>query len=418
MHQTRKNDFPPTIKDKTLGRNSIFHTFAHIINDNMHILEIPSFFPPHGGLFCLDQARALRECGHEVRILSCVQLGATSDRGFYLTAPAGYWWEDMEGIAVFRHYQRDIPKMVRLNTRSWIRQVCKMFSKYVLQYGTPDIIHAHCCKNAGIAAVAIGKAANRPVFITEHLSNFLYEKDFGPGWTRHRWLRDLMVSAYRDAACVIPVAEELVSNIEPLFGRDYTYQPVSNVTDVEFFAYRDREPLEGRPFRFCCLGNANGDGLTLKGYDVLSRAMRELEDCELHIAGCDTRSTEMRQLFPQRTVLHGEVDRNAVRRLLYDCDALVLPSRSEAQPLVLLEAMSTGIPVVSTEVTPQSERIPGACLIARTGDADSLIARMRECMAIRPSRQFSEAVSAVSSPRAVAVQLEEIFLKYSTWGQG
>lgn len=397
-----------------MGKNSIFLTFAHIINGIMHILEIPSFFPPHGGLFCLEQAKALKGRGHEVRILACVQLGVTADKGFYLHAPTGYWWEEMEGIEVFRHYHRDIPKLVAFNTISWVRQVQKMFHIYVSRYGTPDIIHAHCCKNAGIAAVAIGKAANRPVFITEHLSDFLYEKDFGPGWTRHLWLRDQMVSAYRKAACVIPVAEELVSNMEPLLGRDYTYQPVSNVTDVDFFAYRDRKPLKGRPFRFCCLGNANGNGLTLKGYDVLSRAMRKLEGCELHIAGRGTRSTEMKQLFPQRTVLHGQVDKNAVRQLLYHCDALVLPSRSEAQPLVLLEAMSTGIPVVSTEVTPQSERIPGACLIARTGDSESLITKMRECMRIRPSRQFSESVRALASPQTVAAQLEDIFLKYST----
>jgi hypothetical protein len=41
----------------------------------MHILEIPSFFTPYGGEFCLDQAKALKAVGHEVRILSNVQLG-------------------------------------------------------------------------------------------------------------------------------------------------------------------------------------------------------------------------------------------------------------------------------------------------------------------------------------------------------
>ena len=40
----------------------------------MHILEIPSFFPPYGGEFCLEQARALQALGHEVRVLSNVQL--------------------------------------------------------------------------------------------------------------------------------------------------------------------------------------------------------------------------------------------------------------------------------------------------------------------------------------------------------
>lgn len=380
----------------------------------MHILEVPSFFPPHGGLFCLEQAKALKGRGHEVRILACVQLGVTLDKSFYLTAPMGYWWEETEGIEVFRHYHRDIPKTVSLNTKSWIRQVRKMFDKYVKQYGTPDIIHAHCCKNAGIAATLIGKTTGCPVFITEHLSKRLYEKDFGAEWTKHRWMKDLIIRAYKDAACVIPVAEELVEDIAPFFRKDYRYVPVSNVIDVDFYSYKDRMPTDNRPFRFCCLGNANGTGLLGKGYDILSQTFKKMEDCELHIAGRDTQSAEMQQLFPVNTTLYGEIDKSQVRQLLYDCDALVLPSRSEAQPLVLMEAMSTGIPVVSTEITPQSERIAGACLIAQTGDVQSLAEKMKECMSIRPSQQFSEAVRAIAAPETVAAQLEEVFLKYSS----
>ncbi|MBO7379730.1 MAG: hypothetical protein J6U31_08300, partial [Bacteroidales bacterium] len=68
----------------------------------MHILEIPSFFPPHGGEFCLEQSRALKNIGHEVRILSCTQLSITIDRGFYLKAPLGRWWERMDNVDCYR----------------------------------------------------------------------------------------------------------------------------------------------------------------------------------------------------------------------------------------------------------------------------------------------------------------------------
>ena len=40
----------------------------------MHILEIPSFFPPYGGEFCLEQARALQALGHEVRTLKRIRI--------------------------------------------------------------------------------------------------------------------------------------------------------------------------------------------------------------------------------------------------------------------------------------------------------------------------------------------------------
>ena len=40
----------------------------------MHILEIPSFFIPYGGEFCIEQSRALTMIGHEVRIMANVYL--------------------------------------------------------------------------------------------------------------------------------------------------------------------------------------------------------------------------------------------------------------------------------------------------------------------------------------------------------
>ena len=66
----------------------------------MHILEIPSFFPPYGGLFCLDQAKALKALGHEVRILSNVQMGLSVGWKDYLTLPFGRYEHEMDGITV------------------------------------------------------------------------------------------------------------------------------------------------------------------------------------------------------------------------------------------------------------------------------------------------------------------------------
>lgn len=374
----------------------------------MHILELPSFFPPHGGLFCLEQAKALRDRGHEVRIIACTGLGASADGTFYLNAKRGLWRTEMDGIEVYGYYHHDIPKMVRLNTMYWLHRVHGLYRRYVLEHGTPDVIHAHCCKLAGIAAMQLSERYGVPYFITEHLSSELYVKDFGEGWTHHPWLRTMIVDAYQKAECVIPVAKELVDDVAPFFGRDYRWREVSNIIDTHFFAYKDRAPRGGRPFRYCCLAVAN---IHLKGYDVLAEVWRDMKDAELHIAGSGTDDEPMRHLFADShgVTLHGHLDRQQVRDLLYQCDALVLPSRSEAQPLVILEAMATGIPVVSTECVPESERIPGACLIAKTGDADSLRQLMYQVRTIAPSTSFSDAVSRLASPETVARKIESIF---------
>ena len=375
----------------------------------MHILELPSFFPPHGGLFCLEQAKALKAQGHEVRIVSIVELGLSQDREFFLTAPWREERKEMEGVEVFCTYMRALPKAVRYNVKQWINLCEKAVEQYVRRFGKPDLLHAHCCKNAGLAAKELSHRLDIPYYISEHLSSGLFERDFGKGWTKHKWLKDKMIEAYESASCVIPVSQELVDDLASFFGKAYRYQPVSNVVDTDFFAFREREPLDGRAFRFCQLAVADIWG---KGYDVLAKAIKSLpEDIELHIAGQGTDSQTVRRLFEGRKGVHlyGHLDKVGVRDLLWECDALVLPSRSEAQSLVLLEALSTGIPAVSTECIPPSVRIPEACRFAPIGDAQKLAEKMREVMSIRPSREFAEVVKRQASPSVIASKLTEIF---------
>ena len=97
----------------------------------MHIVEIPSFFPPYGGTFCLDQAKALAAIGHEVRIVSNVQLGVTVGLKDYLLLPYSRFKHEMDGITVLQSYQRGLPRVVRFNVRRWVRIVSRLFDDYV-----------------------------------------------------------------------------------------------------------------------------------------------------------------------------------------------------------------------------------------------------------------------------------------------
>lgn len=391
----------------------------------MHILELPSFFPPHGGLFCLEQAKALKAAGHEVRIVSIVELSLTKDGASYVTLPWREERQEMEGVEVFCTYMRAVPKAVRHNVGHWVTLCRKAVERYVRRFGKPDVLHAHCCKSAGLAARELSQSLGIPYYISEHLSSGLFERDFGKGWQRHQWLKEEMRKAYEDAACVMPVSQELVDDLAPFFGKAYHYQHVSNIVDTDFFCAGKRRNASESAFRFCCLAVADIHG---KGYDVLADAFRLLnaaEDSrhvpaiELHIAGRGTDSLAMKELFglvdeAQRrgssgVHLHGELDKAGVRDLLWQSDALVLPSRSEAQPLAVLEALATGIPVVCTESVPASLRIPGACLVVPVGDAEALAEKMKEVMTVAPSREFSESVRRMASPSVVARQLTELF---------
>lgn len=378
----------------------------------MHILEIPSFFPPYGGLFCLDQAKALRALGHEVRIVSNVQLGISVGGKDYLALPYNRQWTEMDGISVYQSYQRGIPKVIRYNVNRWVAIVCSLFRDYVARYGKPDILHAHCAKWAGYAAMLIGKEYGIPYVITEHLPLMLLEEEFGPAPSM-AWQIPLLKQAYNEAGMVLPVSEELVDDVACYFGKDYRWQYLSNTIDTDFFHYQKREPLHGRPYRFCCLA----DYYYRKGYDVLFEAYKLLQqkpvETELYIAGLFTDGskcqTEIERMGLKHVYSYGRIEKEAVRGLLYKCDALVLPSRSEVQPLVLLEAMSTGIPVVSTECVPRSLRMAGNTIVP-IGDAESLFRALQSIMTMNTDGQhLSAQVSQLASPDVVGKKLGGIF---------
>ena len=385
----------------------------------MHILEIPSFFPPYGGLFCLDQAKALVSLGHEVRILSNVQLGVTISWKDYLALPWQRYEHEMEGLTVCQSYQRGIPKLVRVNVNRWVSIVLSMFRDYVAKYGYPDVLHAHCVKWAGYAAMKISEEYHIPYIITEHLSKELYAREFGEPPSK-AWQIPLLKDAYRHAAQVIMVSEELKSNLSCYFGTDYSSTTLSNIIDVDFYDCKERQSANGRNFRFCC----SAIFTALKGYDVLFSAFRLLREqephVELHVMGTGTDNSACRALVGQTdgVVLHGYCDKYGVREVLYQCDGMVLATRSETQGLVLLEAQSTGIPVVSTTAIPKSVRMPVGAVYVPTDDVQALTDAMLQMMREErvSAKMLHEQVEAMASPEVVGKKLEHILKEVISHG--
>jgi L-malate glycosyltransferase len=125
---------------------------------------------------------------------------------------------------------------------------------------------------------------------------------------------------------------------------------IHNGLDVD--AYRPRDA--GRPIRrIVTVANLRAE----KGHDVLLQAaqlvLRRYPDAEFMLAGDGPRRQELESLarrldIAPRVRFLGHCDN--VPALLADGDAFVLPSRSEAFPNGILEAMAAGLPVVASRV--------------------------------------------------------------------
>jgi glycosyltransferase involved in cell wall biosynthesis len=113
-------------------------------------------------------------------------------------------------------------------------------------------------------------------------------------------------------------------------------------------------PLEG-VLRVAAIGRL----VRQKGVDVLLRAMVEVPQVRLTIAGTGALESDLRRIVTQLGLDHrvdfvGWVDAASIFRQV---DAVALPSRNEGLPLVLLEAMHVGLPVIATWVGSVAEAI-------------------------------------------------------------
>lgn len=136
---------------------------------------------------------------------------------------------------------------------------------------------------------------------------------------------------------------------------------------------------------------ADGEALSLlfvgrfafnKGIDVLLRVANELlasrSAVRFILAGDGPERAQMeRDGLPSNVILAGKVDDPQLERLYADCHALVLPTRFEGMPTVVLEAMARARPVVVSDVGASAELVGGDNgWLVPPGDAHALRAAL------------------------------------------
>ena len=121
-----------------------------------------------------------------------------------------------------------------------------------------------------------------------------------------------------------------------------------------------------------------------KGIDVAIRAVAQMDGAVLDIAGSGPEEAMLRSLAdsvaPGRVRFHGLVDKAEVQRLMLAASVVAAPSRwYENQPMVVLEALARGTPVVGSALGGMPELIePGATGdLVPENDPDALAAALR-----------------------------------------
>jgi glycosyltransferase involved in cell wall biosynthesis len=277
---------------------------------------------------------------------------------------------------------------------------------------TPDLVHVHVGQALIPELVALA-ARLRGIPYVAHVHLVV-----GPSGRLGRLLlpvyqRQVLARVLRRAARVVCLTESMRAEVAAAFGvpADRTAVVPNGVDTAEFPA---GEPADRAPAELLLVGRLE----VQKNVRVAVEAMRLLpRDVTLRVIG----DGELRDQLCRRAIalgltnvrFLGRQDPAAVAAAYRRATVVLMPSEREGLPLVLLEAMSAGAPVVCSDRPELVETGGPAVVPVRPMTAENLAAAVRDLLA-DPDRRA--ALSAAARERAagfrwpvVAARLDAVY---------
>lgn len=154
--------------------------------------------------------------------------------------------------------------------------------------------------------------------------------------------------------CCFRFIDEIIVLSEPFlrdvlnFSKSMKVSVLHNTSSVEYLQKRSYPEYRRE---FVCVSNY----IKSKGIKELVECFRyeELKDARLSIYGHpydELYFNKLKLLAPENVSLFGPVGRDDVSQVLDGSDCLIMPSWNEGQPIIVIEAMSLGIPIIATKV--------------------------------------------------------------------
>ena len=317
-------------------------------NRKPHILLFPSSYPtshsPVKGVFYREQAEALRQVGLEVGVVypdnrSLRDLGPSAllENHWQVTG------QEEEGIPTVRLHGWNIP-FNWLRGKMLTRQYQELFTRYVDAFGRPDLIHSHGALWGGASARTISEQTGIPFVHTEHTSG--YARDLFCAWEINK-VSDILSGS----EAVISVSKFLSKSIKSRVGVE-DVRVIPNMVDTSYFTIPSAS-RNGNPFIFLTVAILNSN----KGIDTLvksfCREWKGQKGVRLEIGGTGPCESELKDLvgkleIEDQVFFLGRLSRKEVRERMWKANAFILPSYVETFGVVVIEAMSTGLPVIAT----------------------------------------------------------------------
>ncbi len=315
-------------------------------NSNLHVLVVSTWYPHRNdkllGIYHKHFCEALSKAGVKVNMLHIDRMGI-SLFWKYPFIKKSYQVEEKGYTTYFKRMLNLRRLSFDLQTRLYAKRLVKLYREYEKIHGKPDVIHGQVTVPGGYAACVLGEEIGVPVVITEHASYF---QRFMSG-------REGKFAQYAmdHAAVHTSVGNYMQKIYREEFGRVSEILP--NIIDTS--VYQRPRVSRGEKLRFasvCALRET-------KRIDMAVRALKILKDKGLlpdfeytvvgdgHYAGVfKTATTEMQMNDCVKFV--GRKTTEEIAEILSATDIFLVPCSIETFCIPAVEALASGVPVVST----------------------------------------------------------------------
>ena len=240
---------------------------------------------------------------------------------------------------------------------------------------------------------------------------------------RRRWLERRLVARQDLTLCNSDFTRlKILSEYKPLNAE--RIKTLHKAVDLDFYrrpqainASQPSATSSTRHFVFV------GSDFVRKGLDVLLQAVSNFPaDFSWRLSIVGVSREEAIEAFPRmatlvmhpRVALLGTLSKEELRKVLWEADIFVLPSRAEAFGVALLEALAAGLPVVATNVggIPEIVSNKSAGVLVPPDDFMALAEAMLNTHPWPAGRQPGEVMDILEhfSTRAMIARLRELYL--------
>ena len=235
------------------------------------------------------------------------------------------------------------------------------FFRYLLWYfrgmnmlPQPDLIHVHILTRTGIPALYYKWFRGIPFVITEHWSRYL-PQNLNNGSYKGFLRKFATRLVVKNAAAVTTVTQNLAQSMQAL-GLRNRYEITPNVVDISLFT-----PATGKESltikKLIHVSCFDEPAKNIKGIiDAASELTEERIDFNLTIVGDGRDYKEVKAYADKKHIPEGRIrftgllEGTALTEEMKHADAMVMFSNYENLPCTIVESMSLGVPVISTDV--------------------------------------------------------------------